>query len=39
MCPGLTAAAAYASRFGLALKISEDGIVSFYRAGACVWEI
>ena len=39
MGPGLTTAAAYASRFGLALKISEDGIVSFYRAGACVWEI
>ena len=36
---GRTTAAMYASRFGLALKISEDGSVSFYRGGAKVWEI
>lgn len=36
---GRTTAAVYASRFGLALKISEDGLVSFYRGGAKVWEI
>ncbi len=36
---GRTTAAVQASRFGLALKISEDGIVSFYRAGKRVWEI
>jgi hypothetical protein len=36
---GRTTAAVYASRFGVALKISEDGVVSFYRAGARVWEI
>jgi hypothetical protein len=34
-----TTAAMYASRFGLALKISEDGVVSFYRGGARIWEI
>jgi hypothetical protein len=36
---GRTTAAVYASRFGMALKISEDGAVAFYRAGARVWEI
>ncbi|HUA61109.1 MAG TPA: hypothetical protein VML19_20260, partial [Verrucomicrobiae bacterium] len=36
---GRSTAALYASRFGLALKISEDGFVSFYRNGAKVWEI
>ena len=36
---GRTTAAVHASRHGLALKISEDGIVSFYRAGNRVWEI
>jgi DNA integrity scanning protein DisA with diadenylate cyclase activity len=36
---GRTTAAVHASRFGLALKISEDGIVSFYREGKQVWEI
>jgi len=36
---GRTTAAVYASRFGVALKISEDGAVSFYRGGARVWEI
>ena len=36
---GRTTAAVHASRFGLAVKISEDGLVSFYRGGAKVWEI
>jgi hypothetical protein len=36
---GRTTAAVHASRHGLALKISEDGIVSFYRSGNRVWEI
>ena len=36
---GRATAAVHASRFGLALKISEDGPVSFYRGGAKVWEI
>jgi hypothetical protein len=36
---GPTTAAVHASRFGLALKISEDGMVSFYKSGAQVWEI
>ncbi len=36
---GRTTAALHASRFGVALKISEDGFVSFYRAGQCVWEM
>jgi hypothetical protein len=34
-----TTAAVHASRFGLAIKISEDGMVSFYRDGEQVWEI
>lgn len=36
---GRTTAAVYSSRFGVALKISEDGVISFYRCGARVWEI
>jgi len=36
---GRSTAAMYASRFGLALKVSEDGFVSFYRSGVRVWEI
>lgn len=36
---GRSTAAVHASRFGLALKISEDGPVSFYRGGEKVWEI
>jgi hypothetical protein len=36
---GRTTAAVHASRFGLAIKISEDGMVSFYRNGSQVWEI
>jgi DNA integrity scanning protein DisA with diadenylate cyclase activity len=36
---GRATAALHASRFGLALKISEDGPVSFYSSGSQVWEI
>jgi hypothetical protein len=36
---GRTTAAVLASRFGKALKISEDGIIGFYEKGRCVWEI
>ncbi|MBV9507630.1 MAG: DNA integrity scanning protein DisA nucleotide-binding domain protein [Acidobacteriia bacterium] len=36
---GRTTAAFHASRFGLALKVSEDGMLSFYRGGAKVWDI
>jgi hypothetical protein len=36
---GRTTAAVHSSRLGLALKISEDGLVSFYRGGVKVWEI
>jgi len=36
---GRTTAAMLASRFGKALKISEDGVVCFYEDGRCNWEI
>jgi len=36
---GRTTAALAASRYGNVLKVSEDGLVSFYREGRCVWEI
>jgi len=36
---GRTTAAVHASRLGLAIKISEDGMVAFYRNGEQVWEI
>jgi hypothetical protein len=36
---GRTTAAVHASRFGVAIKVSEDGMVSFYRNGSQVWEI
>jgi hypothetical protein len=36
---GRTAAAIGASRFGHVLKISEDGLVSFYAGGRALWEI
>ncbi|MGI8989605.1 MAG: hypothetical protein ACR2I2_08485 [Bryobacteraceae bacterium] len=36
---GRTTAAVNASHFATVLKISEDGIVSFYRTGRLVWEI
>lgn len=36
---GRTRAAISASRFGSVLKISEDGLVSFFHNGRCVWDI
>ena len=36
---GRTTAAIAASRFGSVLKISEDGFISFFQKGKCVWEI
>ena len=36
---GRTTAAVAASRFGSVLKISEDGLISFYQKGKCVWDI
>ena len=35
---GRTTAAIGASRFGHVLKVSEDGMISYYRNGSCVWE-
>jgi hypothetical protein len=34
-----TTAAIVASRFGKVLKISEDGLVSFFQDGQCIWEM
>ena len=34
-----TTAAVESSKFGSVLKISEDGLVSFYRNRICVWEL
>jgi len=36
---GRTTAAISASRFGNVLKVSEDGLISFYQNGKCVWEM
>lgn len=36
---GRTTAGLAASRYGLALKVSEDGLVALYRNGECVWEM
>jgi DNA integrity scanning protein DisA with diadenylate cyclase activity len=36
---GRTTAAISASRFGNVLKISEDGQISFFRNGKCVWDL
>jgi hypothetical protein len=36
---GRTTAALAASQFGQALKISEDGVISFFHHGECVWEM
>jgi hypothetical protein len=36
---GRTTAAIAASRRGHVLKVSEDGLVSYYSAGRCVWEL
>ncbi len=36
---GRTTAAIAASRYGTVLKISEDGLMSMYRDGRCLWEM
>jgi hypothetical protein len=36
---GRTTAAIAASQFGSVLKISEDGVISFFQNGKCVWDI
>jgi hypothetical protein len=36
---GRTTAALTASRFGKVLKISEDGPISFFQGGECIWEM
>ena len=36
---GRTTAAIAASRYGTVLKISEDGLMSMYRGGRCLWEM
>src|SRR6201998_443722 len=36
---GRTTAAISASRFGNVLKISEDGLISFFQNGTCIWDI
>lgn len=35
---GRTTAAIGASRYGNVLKVSEDGMISYYRSGSCIWE-
>jgi len=36
---GRTTAAVTASHYATVLKISEDGLISMYRGGRCLWEI
>jgi hypothetical protein len=36
---GRTTAAITASRFGSVLKVSEDGLISFFQNGRCVWDM
>ena len=36
---GRTTAAISASRFGSVLKISEDGLISFFQNGKCIWDL
>ena len=36
---GRTTAAVSASRFGSVLKISEDGLISFFQNGKCIWDL
>ena len=36
---GRTTAAVAASEFGKVLRISEDGLISFFQNGKCVWDI
>jgi len=36
---GRTTAAIAASRFGDVLKVSEDGLISFFQNGQCIWDM
>src|SRR6267143_79635 len=36
---GRTTAAIAASRFGSVLKVSEDGLISFFQNGQCIWDM
>lgn len=36
---GRTTASISASRFGCVLKISEDGTISFFQNGKCIWDV
>ena len=36
---GRTTVAIAASRFGSVLKLSEDGLVSFFQNGNCIWDM
>jgi DNA integrity scanning protein DisA with diadenylate cyclase activity len=36
---GRTTAAISASQLGNVLKISEDGLISFFQNGRCIWDI
>jgi hypothetical protein len=36
---GRTTAAIAASRFGNVLKVSEDGLISFFQSGKCIWDM
>jgi len=36
---GRTTAAIAASRFGNVLKVSEDGLISFFQSGKCMWDM
>ena len=36
---GRTTAAIAASRFGSVLKVSEDGLISFFQNGKCIWDV
>jgi DNA integrity scanning protein DisA with diadenylate cyclase activity len=36
---GRTTAAIAASQYGTVLKISEDGVISMFRGGQCLWEM
>jgi hypothetical protein len=36
---GRTTAAIAASEFGSVLRISEDGLISFFQSGQCIWDL
>jgi DNA integrity scanning protein DisA with diadenylate cyclase activity len=36
---GRTTAAIAASRFGHVLKVSEDGLISLFQNGKCIWDM